>query len=469
MGVISQQTSGKAIRGEAVVVVDPYSTGRFYLYKLKDRGFSIICVRSTLSVDPIFEKVYMAHKDYFTESLDFEDFGGLQELVEKIRSMPFQITAVIPGSDVGVVLGEELSEALGMEHANGTERLLQRTDKASMQDRLRECGISACEQIKSGDISELVAWASARGEWPLVAKPTGGCGSDGIFFCRSEEDLRNAHAEIVGKVNPKGGLNDAVALQEFLAGDEYIVDTISKNGKHLCVAIWTQGKRKNLPWNETGIITTENRLLAPSGEIQDQLVDYVLKVLDAFDYKHGPCHTEVMVTARGPVLIEVNCRMHGVQGPLAMELATGINKATHSLDIFVDGGKNFDKSYRPGPNRYLYPVLKHSAQLVLCSPFKGQLTRSVKESLRNLQISSLVEVVCRLEKGDLVMQSSDLQTSPGTVLMVAETEDQLVEDIKRLRNAESDPHGIYQVEDDHASAGSEDHLDLPGMAGYPTK
>jgi hypothetical protein len=94
----------------------------------------------------VFAKVYDAHREYFAESLDFEDFEiGLPELAAKIRSMPYQgLAAVIPGSDVGVVLGEQLSESLGMEHANGTERLLQRTDKASMQDRLRECGIPAC-------------------------------------------------------------------------------------------------------------------------------------------------------------------------------------------------------------------------------------------------------------------------------------------------------------------------------------
>merc|ERR1719161_3394948 len=116
-------------------------------------------------------------------------------------------------------------------------------------------------------------------------------------------------------------MNDAVALQEFLAGDEFIVDTVSKDGRHVCVAIWSQGKRRNLPWNPTGIITTENRLLQPAGELQQALVDYVFKVLDAFDYKHGPYQIQVTAPSRGPILIEVNCRMHGVQGPLAMELA----------------------------------------------------------------------------------------------------------------------------------------------------
>jgi len=183
------------------------------------------------------------------------------------------------------------------------------------------------------------------------------------------------------------------------------------------------------------------------GEVQDVIVDYVLKVLDAFDYKHGPCHTEVMLTARGPILIEVNCRMHGVQGPLAMELATGTNKAAHSLDVFVGGGDNFDKLYTPDAQRYLYPVLKHSAQLVLCSPFNGHLLAGVKQSIEDLQLPSVLEVVCRLGKGDKVVQSSDLQTSPGTVLMVHECEEQLLKDMRRLREAEADCKGIYQIQD----------------------
>merc|ERR1712014_433721 len=130
-----------------------------------------------------------------------------------------------------------------------------------------------------------------------------------------------------------------------------------------------------------------------------------------------------------------------------MELATGTNKAAHSLDIFVDGAVNFKKMYVSGPNRYLYPVVKHSAQLVLCSPFKGALMEGVKQAIADLQLSSVVEVVSRYGKGDFVMQSSDLQTTPGTVLMVNESEEQLVEDIRRLREAEADKNGIYHVAD----------------------
>jgi biotin carboxylase len=247
-------------------------------------------------------------------------------------------------------------------------------------------------------------------------------------------------------VNPKGITNDAVALQEFLAGDEYIVDTISSNGKHICVAIWTQGKRRDLPWNPTSIITTHNMLMEPSGDIQDCLVDYTFKMLDAVGFKHGPSHNEIMFTERGPILIEINARMHGVQGPRVIELSTGTNKSEYACDIFVGGSKKFDSLYKAGPERFLYPVKKNCSQLVLCCPFKGYYKTMLKEQVLALKLPSVVEVLSAKAVGDFQPQSIDLPTSPGTVLMVHESRAQLEADMQKIRTAEHDEvDGIYQL------------------------
>ena len=41
------------------------------------------------------------------------------------------------------------------------------------------------------------------------------------------------------------------------------------------------------------------------------MVDYIFGVLDSLGIKSGCMHSEVKQESRGPVLIEVNCRMHG--------------------------------------------------------------------------------------------------------------------------------------------------------------
>lgn len=152
----------------------------------------------------------------------------------------------------------------------------------------------------------------------------------------------------------------------------------------------------------------------------------------------------MMVTERGPILIEVNARMHGVQGPRVIELSTGTNKAEYACDIFVGGCKKFNKPYSP-KKRWLYPVKKQCMQLVLCSPFSGYYTEALKDSIGAMNLASVVEVLTRHKVGDFQPQSIDLPTSPGTVLMVHESKEQLQADMAKIRDAENTPGGIYKL------------------------
>jgi len=420
----------------AAVVVDPYSSGRFLLYELKRREMPIICIRSSLQLSPYFLKVYDSHKDYFVETIDYENLQCLDQLVDHLRAKPYQVVAVFGGSEPGVELADRLAEALKLTTANGTELLHARKDKAAMQEQLRQCGVPAAEQFKSGNLDKLLQWARARGQWPVVAKPTGGCGSDGVFFCKDEMDLITAHKEIIGAVNPSGIENSDIALQEFLSGDEYIVDTVSYEGKHLSVAIWVYKKEHGLPWNSTAIMNKQNKLIRPDGEIQDLLVSYVFRVLDAVGLRYGPCHTEVMLTPRGPILVEVNARLHGLQGPRLIELCTGTSKATYAADVLLGGGELFSSLYTPPPSRYLYPMPRQCVQLVLISPVQGYLKVAIQDAITQMQLPSVVEVLPAVSKGGYLRQSCDLPTSAGQVLMVHESEDQIKADICQIRAAE---------------------------------
>merc|ERR1719313_1187396 len=89
---------------DAVVVVDPYSSGRFYLYELTKRGFPIVVVRSSLEVGAYFKKVFDSHKEYFAGIIDFPNYSSVDELQKVLTTLPYKFIAVIAGSDVGVEL-----------------------------------------------------------------------------------------------------------------------------------------------------------------------------------------------------------------------------------------------------------------------------------------------------------------------------------------------------------------------------
>lgn len=423
----------------AAVVVDPYSSGKYLLADLAARKVPIIAVRSTRMMSQQFLKSHEANEHFFTVFLEFDEMNGdIAILVRALDSLPYQVTAVFAGCEPGVELANLLSHELRLPATNPVELLSARTDKAEMQEALRRNGVPAAKQFKSGDLAELLTWAKDSNEWPLVAKPVGGAGSEGVFFCKSEADIEAAHKHIIGNRSSTGALNSQLALQEFLAGDEYIVDTISHNGKHICVSIWVYTKVRGLPWNPHAIMVQRSELLEASGAEQDILVDYVFKVLDAVGLQHGPCHTEVMFTKRGPILVEVNARMHGLQGPRLIEMCTGTSKARYTADVLLEGGEMFEKAYQPGPSRYLYPLINNSMLVSLISPVEGYLEVSLKEEILAMNLASVVEVLPSVEKGQYLQQTKDLPTLAGTVLMVHESKEQIENDIKQIRKAEAD-------------------------------
>merc|ERR1712039_1155033 len=168
-------------------------------------------------------------------------------------------------------------------------------------------------------------------------------------------------------------------------------------------------------------------------------------VLDAVGLRYGPCHTEVMFTKRGPILVEVNARLHGLQGPRLIELSTGISKATYAADVILGNGDLFRKLYQEErPGRYLYPLIRQCVQLVLISSSQGYLQTDIKEMLASLRLPSIVEIVPAVERGGFINRTRDLPTAAGSVLMVHESMEQIEADIAKIRELE-ETGTLYKV------------------------
>ncbi len=56
-------------------------------------------------------------------------------------------------------------------------------------------------------------------------------------MCHSEHEIMEAYGQIMGKANGLGPVNQHVLIMKHLDGDEYVVDCVSKDGVHKCVAM----------------------------------------------------------------------------------------------------------------------------------------------------------------------------------------------------------------------------------------
>ena len=96
--------------------------------------------------------------------------------------------------------------------------------------------------------------------------------------------------------------------QRLLVGQEYFVNAVSGAGAHLVTEVWRADK---IPVPGGAAIYDVARLVAPATAEGRPIVAFVEAVLEALGVRWGASHTELFVTAEGPVLVESASRLSG--------------------------------------------------------------------------------------------------------------------------------------------------------------
>jgi CelD/BcsL family acetyltransferase involved in cellulose biosynthesis/biotin carboxylase len=307
----------------AVAIVDPYDAGSMLAPAFAEHGVAAVMVGSAAEVPSEARAAF--DPTAFRDLLFWH--GDIAETVAVLRD--HGVSHVLAGSERGVMLADRLSEALGVA-SNGTRLSQARRDKARMIEAVGRSGVRVPRQIESGNLHDIMAWIDAGGHWPAVLKPRLAKGSDGVHLCATREEVSRAFHAVHDHIDRLGYRNETVLVQEFLVGREYVVDTVSHDGRHRLAALWAYGKPAP-GFDSIGLLSTKE-LLPSQGELADMLFGFAVRVLDALEIRHGAGHCEVIVDKDGPALVEIGARLHG--GPpahLMCRAATG----TSQLDLLV--------------------------------------------------------------------------------------------------------------------------------------
>lgn len=343
------------VEKKVVVVVDPFSTGAVVAYSLIERGYECLCVYSDKleNIENVASLIPEGLTLTFAATIAFD--GDLATTVAAVKEAAVRVMddhrpahaparssdaplihAVFPGAELGVRLADALSDALKLE-SNVLAHSAARRDKYLMGETLRASGVRAVKQVKA------TTWAEAEDflvnvlqptPFEVVLKPLESAGTEDVILCLSMDQAKKTFDSILGKVNGLGLENRAVLLQEYLEGDEYVVDTVSRNGEHKVVAVWKYDKRRvnNAAFVYFGLSIT------PATGVVNELIAYQFNVLDALGIRNGPAHGEVKFCRGSPVLIEVGARCHGGEGawvPIANK-CVGYNQVDAAIDSYLD-------------------------------------------------------------------------------------------------------------------------------------
>uniref|UniRef100_A0A7S3WDU2 ATP-grasp domain-containing protein n=1 Tax=Emiliania huxleyi TaxID=2903 RepID=A0A7S3WDU2_EMIHU len=274
---------------------------------------------------------------------------------------------VLCGSEAGLSTAERMQAALVPERSNGV--CPARRDKLLMNRALAGHGLLTAATASPSDWPAAEAFIrSLRGN-RVVLKPRRGTGGCGVALACDEAHARRAFEALQAPFSPDDEVAAAPLLQEYLAGEEWVVDTASRDGEHKAVALWRYSKG---PANGAPFVYRYDELMPAAGETEARLVEYALGALEAVGWRWGPCHIELKQTSRGPALVEVNAgRCNGVSFASLTGPCIGYTQYDAAFASLADD----DTAWRALPP-LPPPSLRSSARLVkLVATRAGRLRR----------------------------------------------------------------------------------------------
>ncbi|WCN02085.1 ATP-grasp domain-containing protein [Streptomyces sp. M92] len=402
-----------------VALVDAYSAGNLLVPALNREGVECVHVRSP---EPDVNMVKLKFPDGFLDDIRHE--GDLTATAAALRE--WGIGCVIAGGESGVELADQLNAELGTP-GNGMSRPTCRRNKYEMVLAVRDGGLPHAATIVSPDADEIIAWAETTAGYPVVLKPVSSAGQDNVMACASAEEVRAAHDKIRSSTNRQGQSNTVVLAQEFLAGTEYFVNTVSRDGRHHTAEIWRYCKRR-IPGGH--IIHDYVEPLSPDDPDAQELESYSHRILDALEIHNGAAHVEIMMTADGPVLVECAGRLGGGAAPQILSRSM----ASNQIDLIALSVARPDEFNRLPAS--LHRLLRHTLYVHLINPNDHGIAPSHEDMGVVRALPSWAHTVLMHPEGAPLTRTVDFPSQPGYVILISDDPVQLRADYEKLREIE---------------------------------
>ena len=163
--------------------------------------------------------------------------------------------------------------------------------------------------------------------FPLVAKPTGSSGSEGVVRLSDERALQQF-------IETTGNALDGWVIQEYLEGPSYSIEIIGCHGRYYPLQVTAL---------EMDDLYDCKRVLAPSdlkGEQCDQFAQIAIQIAEKLEL-NGIMDVEVILNNNRLQVLEIDARLPS-QTPTAVYHSTGINMLELLADCFV-----FERQFSP--------------------------------------------------------------------------------------------------------------------------
>lgn len=219
---------------------------------------------------------------------------------------------------------------------------LKATNKAEMRKALKEHGVPIPKFYKVSNREEYDNAVKAF-KVPFIVKPADNSGSRGIFKINDLTAYQTIHdAYDYSRASSRNG---DVVVEEYMNGPEVSVETLSVDG--ICHVIQITDKLT------TGAPHFVEMGHSQPTQLDDNTAERIREVTKAANkaigIMNGPSHTEIIVTAEGPKIVELGARLGGdcITTHL-VPLSTGVDMVECCIKIALGERPNIKPKFRKG-------------------------------------------------------------------------------------------------------------------------
>jgi predicted ATP-grasp superfamily ATP-dependent carboligase len=302
-----------------------------------NNGYDIVFIHKPL------EPYTQCYKNViYSESIDIfkDEENSLSELTKLIKDL--DIECIITYRDEAIPFTAKLASRNKIPYVSQKN-----ADDLRSKWKMRELTSHLSCTPSSKVLREIKDIEKSSEFYPCIIKPASGFGSMGVTLANNYEEAVSAYHKILdinSKVledfkNSEGEDITDVLQEQYIPGEEFIVDSFSLEGKHKILSIASKGESSG-PYFEESYHATNPHL---KDNVLQKIIDATIETLNAINFSNGPTHCELKVYQDNVYIIEIGARIGGgsICHYLVME-GTGIDYTKLIFDMCKSDRSYFD-------------------------------------------------------------------------------------------------------------------------------
>jgi biotin carboxylase len=276
---------------------------------LSSRGVGVVL----LTIPETFARMTLPACVVRAETIDVTDQRAVARQILRLNET-YAFEAIVPVMEFGLLPAALAASELKL--PTPSVRAVQNTrDKLRMRRVLDAAGLGQVRYRHCQTLAEAESfWRLVGG--PVFLKPAAGSGSDGVSRIADARDLQTAWELAAGAPGFTGAL-----CEEFVVGPEVSLEGYSIDGRFVPIAL--TDKLTDEHFLERGHSQPARR----TPEEYRSVCDFAARALAALGVRTAVSHTELKLTAGGPVMIETHTRMGGGNIHQLTRTTTGVDLA----------------------------------------------------------------------------------------------------------------------------------------------